>query len=152
MSTEAASPRNPFPTVDVIVERGQGRVLLIKRRNPPLEWALPGGFVDYGESTEDAARREVMEETGVSVLLTELLGVYSQPDRDPRFHCLSIAYIGRSRDLVSAGDDANEVREFSLDDLPDLAFDHERILRDYAHFKDTGARPRPTPDGEPTIS
>jgi 8-oxo-dGTP diphosphatase len=152
MGSEASDPRNPFPTVDIIVERGQGRVLLIKRRNPPEGWALPGGFVDYGESTEDAARREVLEETGVSVLLTELLGVYSQPDRDPRFHCLSVTYVGRSRDPIEAGDDAAEVGEFALDALPPLAFDHERILRDYAHFKDTGAKPRPTPDGEPTIS
>jgi len=152
MSAESKDPRNPFPTVDVIVERGQGRVLLIKRRNPPLGWALPGGFVDYGESVEDAGRREVMEETGVSVLLTELLGVYSQPNRDLRFHSLSVTYIGRSRDPICAGGDAVDVREFDLEALPDLVFDHERILRDYAHFKDTGARPRPTPDGEPTIS
>ena len=152
MGHRTRDPRNPFPTVDVIIERGQGLVVLIKRKNPPHGWALPGGFVDYGESTEDAARREVMEETGVSVLLTELLAVYSQPKRDPRFHTLSVTYIGRSRDPLKAGDDAGEVREFALDDLPELAFDHERILRDYAHFKETGARPRPTPDGEPTIS
>jgi len=138
-------PRNPFPTVDVIVERGEGHVLLVQRTNPPLGWALPGGFIDYGESSEEAARREVTEETGVSVLLTDLLGVYSAPDRDPRHHTLTVVYVGRSRDAVSAGDDAAEVREFALDALPDLAFDHARILRDYQHFKATGVLPRPTP-------
>jgi 8-oxo-dGTP diphosphatase len=138
-------PRNPFPTVDVIVERGNGHVLLIRRTNPPLRWALPGGFIDYGESAEAAARREVLEETGVTVLLTDLLGVYSAPDRDPRHHTLTVVYIGRSRDPVAAGDDAAEVGEFGLDALPELAFDHARILRDYQHFKATGVLPRPTP-------
>ncbi len=140
------APRNPFPTVDVIVERGDGRVLLVQRLNEPKGWALPGGFIDYGESAENAARREVREEAGVSVLLTDLLGVYSHPNRDPRHHTLTVVYIGRSRDDLSAGDDAAEVREFSLDDLPaDLAFDHAQILRDYRHYKDTGAPPRPSP-------
>ena len=152
MSPEDGQQRNPAPTVDVIVERNEGRVLLIKRKNPPLAWALPGGFVDYGECTEDAARREVFEETGVTVLLTELLGVYSQPTRDPRLHTLSVTYIGRSRDPFNAGDDALEVREFSLQDLPNLAIDHERILRDYAHFRETGVRPRPAPPTESTLS
>jgi ADP-ribose pyrophosphatase YjhB (NUDIX family) len=146
MTDPTATPRNPFPTVDVIVERGDGRVLLVRRSSPPLGWALPGGFVNYGESTEDAARREVAEETGVAVLLTELLGVYSRPDRDPRHHTLTVCYIGRSRGAVKAGDDAAEVQEFSLDALPDdLAFDHGQILRDYRHFKETGALPRPSP-------
>jgi len=138
-----ARPRNPFPTVDVIVERGDGRVLLVERRNEPRGWALPGGFVDYGESTEAAARREVLEETGVQVLLTDLLGVYSAPDRDPRHHTLTVVYVGRSRDAVRPGDDAAGVGEFTLDALPPLAFDHARILRDYAHWKATGVLPRP---------
>ena len=151
MATESSSsgptpPRNPFPTVDVIVERGEGRILLIRRKNPPEGWALPGGFIDYGESSEDAARREVLEETGITVLLTELLGVYSRPGRDPRFHTMSVVYIGRSRDQTVAGDDASEVREFPVQSLPeDLAFDHRVILKDYAHFKDTGTKPRPSP-------
>lgn len=139
------TPRNPFPTVDVVVERGDGRVLLVRRTNPPHGWALPGGFIDYGESAEDAARREVQEEAGVDVLLTDLLGVYSRPDRDPRHHTLTVVYIGRSRAPISAGDDAAEVREFSLDALPEMAFDHDRILRDYRHYKSTGAFPRPMP-------
>ena len=140
----SSTPRNPFPTVDVIVERGDGRILLVRRSNPPLGWALPGGFIDYGEPAEDAARREVVEETGVSVLLTDLLGVYSAADRDPRHHTLTIVYIGRSRDPVAAGDDAAEVAEFAVDALPTMAFDHERIVRDYAHFKATGVLPRPS--------
>ncbi len=138
-------PRNPFPTVDVIVERGDGRILLVRRSNPPLGWALPGGFIDYGEPAEDAARREVLEEAGVSVLLTDLLGVYSAPDRDPRHHTLTVVYIGRSRDAVVAGDDAAEVAEFATDALPEMAFDHARIIRDYVHFKATGVLPRPAP-------
>ena len=141
----SGTPRNPFPTVDVIVERGDGKILLVQRRNPPLGWALPGGFIDYGESAEDAARREVTEETGVTALLTDLLGVYSAPDRDPRHHTMSVVFIGRSRDPVSPGDDASDVGEFSLDGLPELAFDHAQILRDYQHFKATGVLPRPTP-------
>ncbi len=145
MGSGDGSPRNPFPTVDVVVERGDGRILLIRRTNPPLGWALPGGFIDYGEQAEDAARREVLEETGVSVLLTDLLGVYSAPDRDPRHHTLTVVYVGRSRDAVVAGDDAAEAAEFSLDKLPEMAFDHGRILRDYAHFKATGVLPRPEP-------
>ncbi len=152
MSTEAGRRDNPLPTACVIVERGQGLVVLIKRHDPPETWALPNGAVHYGESAEDAARRTVMDDTGVSVLLTELLGVYSQPGRVPGVHCLTATYVGRSRDPLLAGGQASDVREFALDSLPDLALDHERILRDYAHFKDTGARPRPTPDGEPTIS
>jgi len=144
--SDPKGPRNPFPTVDVVVERGDGRVLLVRRSNEPLGWALPGGFIDYGESAEDAARREVREEVGISVLLTDLLGVYSRPDRDPRHHTLTVVYIGRSRDTPAAGDDAAEVGEFSLDALPDdLAFDHAQILRDYRHYKDTGAAPRPAP-------
>lgn len=143
MSPDEAAPRNPFPTVDVVVERGDGRILLIRRSNPPSGWALPGGFVDYGESTEDAARREVLEEAGITVLLTELLGIYSRPDRDPRFHTLSVTYVGRSREPLRAGDDAEEAREFELDELPELAFDHAQILRDYIHFKETGEKPRP---------
>jgi 8-oxo-dGTP diphosphatase len=146
MSEPVTSFRNPLPTVDVVVERGDGKVLLIRRRNPPLGWALPGGFLDAGESAEAAARREVKEETGVEVLLTDLLGVYSEPGRDPRHPTITVVYVGRSRDPLRAGDDAAEAQEFGLEDLPeDLAFDHGRILRDYKHFKATGARPRPAP-------
>ncbi len=139
-----STPRNPFPTVDVIVERPDGRIVLIERRNPPHGWALPGGFVDYGESMEDSARREVFEETGAQALLTDLLGVYSAPERDPRHHTLTAVFVGRSADPIEARDDAADIGEFALDALPGpLAFDHGTILADYRHWKATGARPRP---------
>jgi 8-oxo-dGTP diphosphatase len=133
----------PAATVDVIVERGDGRVLLVRRKFPPEGWALPGGFIDAGESAEDAARREAFEETGVSVLLTDMLAVYSGPDRDPRRPTLTVVFVGRSRDAPRAGDDADDVREFTLDELPELVFDHARILRDYRHWRSTGVHPRP---------
>lgn len=137
-------PRNPYPTVDVVIECGDGRVLLIERRNPPFGWALPGGFVDYGESAEDAARREAAEETGLRVSLVDLLGVYSAPDRDPRHHTLSVVYVARADGQQPlAGDDAAAVGVFSLDALPALAFDHARILADWDRFRRTGERPRP---------
>ena len=137
-------PRNPFPTVDVVIPRGEDRVVLIRRANPPLGWALPGGFIDRGESAETAARREAMEETGLAVELTALLGVYSAPDRDPRHHTLSVVYIGRADDQpILAGDDAAEAREFRLEELPDLAFDHARILADYQAFRAGRGKPKP---------
>lgn len=142
---EGSLPRNPFPTVDVIIERGDGKIVLIHRRNSPQGWALPGGFIDYGERAEAAARREVREECGVDVVLTDLLGVYSAPDRDPRHHTMSIVYVGRSKDLLDPGDDAGMAREFGMEDLPDLVFDHAQILRDYRHWRATGAPPRPSP-------
>ncbi|MEE2829275.1 MAG: NUDIX hydrolase [Myxococcota bacterium] len=146
MGAEPAAPRNPFPTVDVIIERSDGFVVLIRRKNPPEGWALPGGFVDTGESTEDAARREAREETGLDVVLTDLLGVYSDPERDPRFHTLSVVYIGHSGDPLAPGDDAIAAEEFSLDALPEgLVFDHALILDDFRHFKATGRHPDPAP-------
>ena len=124
-ASDPALPRNPYPTVDVVVERSGGRVVLIRRKNPPLGWALPGGFIDRGETAEAAARREVQEELGVRVQLKLLLGVYSDPARDPRHHTLSVVFVGHSSDRLQAGDDADECAEFDLDDLPsDLAFDH----------------------------
>jgi 8-oxo-dGTP diphosphatase len=130
----ASAPRNPFPTVDIVLYR-QGRgVLLIERRNPPFGWALPGGFIDYGESAEQAAVREALEETGLTVCLTGLLGVYSDPGRDPRFHTLSVAYTAEADEGLEpqAGDDAAMARFFPLDDLPEMAFDHRRIVDDFA--------------------
>lgn len=133
--------RNPTPTVDVIVEI-DGGIVLIRRTNPPLGWALPGGFVDEGETVEHAAIREVDEETGLAVELTHLLHVYSDPARDPRQHTLSTVFVGRASGALRAGDDASDARIFSPDALPDdLAFDHARILSDYRHFKETGQRP-----------
>ncbi len=137
-------PRNPFPTVDVVIERDGDRVVLVRRRNPPFGWALPGGFIDYGEAVEDAARREALEETGLQVRLEMLLGVYSHPDRDPRHHTMSVVYVARAGiDEPVAGDDAAEVREFGLDELPELAFDHGLILADYADWLRTSKLPSP---------
>ncbi len=122
--------RNPLPTVDVVVIR-DGRVLLIERMNPPAGWALPGGFIDYGESAEAAAVRELEEETGLKVQSLDLLGVYSDPGRDPRHHTLSVVYWGHAKGEALAGDDAAALNWFALDDLPhQVAFDHRRVIAD----------------------
>lgn len=127
---EGNTPRNPVPTVDIIIETGGG-VVLIKRKNPPLGWALPGGFVDYGESLEQAAVREAQEETGLAVRLVRQFHTYSDPDRDLRLHTVSTVFIATAQGEAQAGDDAAEVRIFSVAALPPLAFDHKRILDDY---------------------
>jgi len=135
--------RNPKPTVDVIVEI-EGGIVLIQRANPPYGWALPGGFVDEWERLEDAARRELFEETQLKVELTDLLYVYSDPQRDPRQHTISAVYIGKSAGTPIASDDAADARVFGLNDLPDeMAFDHRQILNDYLTFRATGLRPDP---------
>ncbi len=134
-------PAPPVPTVDVIIEAGD-RIVLIRRKHPPPGWAIPGGFIDAGEKAQDAAVREAMEETGLQVALTDLLGVYSDPARDPRRHTISTVYIGKAEGTPSGGDDAAEARLFSERDLPSpLAFDHAQILADYFRFKKTGERP-----------
>jgi len=124
--------RNPVPTVDVIIEiDGQG-IILIKRKNPPPGWALPGGFVDYGETLEDAAIREALEETSLNVTLQGLSGVYSSPDRDPRQHTISTVFIATASGTPRARDDAADIGIFSEENIPKiLAFDHEKILADY---------------------
>jgi len=137
------APRNPYPTVDVVVEV-DGGIVLIERENEPEGWALPGGFVDYGERVEDGARREVLEETGLRVELIALLGVYSAPDRDPRQHNLSVTFVGRAEGEPKGADDAARAEVFALDALPEpLCFDHGQILADYRRFKVTGERPKP---------
>jgi len=126
--------RNPFPTVDIIIETGKqkGGIVLIKRKNPPFGWALPGGFVDYGESLESAAKREAEEETSMKVELLYQLGAYSDPSRDPRHHTISVVFVGRATGMPKAADDAVDVGIFDRLSLPDpLAFDHKEILRDY---------------------
>jgi ADP-ribose pyrophosphatase YjhB (NUDIX family) len=137
--------RNPFPTVDVVIELDAGddppAVVLIQRRNPPRGWALPGGFVDYGETVEEAARREMAEETGLAVELLGVLGVYSDPARDPRQHNLSVVFVGRARGRPQAGDDARDLALFSPDRLPaTLCFDHALILEHYRAWR-RGERP-----------
>jgi len=127
--------------VDVIIEV-PGGVVLVERRFPPPGWALPGGFVEYGEPVEAAARREAQEETGLDVTLTDLLWVYSDPRRDPRVHTVSVVFVGRAAGTPVGGDDAAAARVFALDGLPSpLAFDHARILSDYVAFKREGRRP-----------
>jgi len=125
--------RNPLPTVDIIIQMAPGGgIILIQRKNPPYGWALPGGFVDYGESLEQAAVREAREETGLHVELLYQLGAYSSPDRDPRHHTISVVFVARGRGTPCSGDDAKDVGLFTADDLPSpLAFDHEKILQDY---------------------
>ena len=125
--------RNPVPTVDIIIHEPDKGVLLIERNNPPLGWALPGGFVDYGETVEAAAVREASEETGLVVTLTGLLGVYSDPSRDARMHTMSCVFTATAGDVtvLTAGDDAGAARFFPLNALPDLCFDHGRILDDF---------------------
>ncbi|HJL17284.1 MAG TPA: NUDIX hydrolase [Sandaracinaceae bacterium LLY-WYZ-13_1] len=138
-------PRNPYPTVDVVIETAGG-IVLVKRANEPKGWALPGGFVDYGEAPEDAAIREAKEETDLDVELTALLGVYGAPDRDPRQHNLSMTYVARAEGEPRGGDDAARARVFSLDALPSpLCFDHARIVEDYRRFAERGERPPPRP-------
>lgn len=127
--------RQPRLTVDIIIEYAEGGrsgVVLIERRNPPHGWAIPGGFVDYGETVETAAVREAREETNLTVELTRLLGVYSDPERDPRGHTVSLVFVARGRGTPQAKDDAAELGIFDRDHLPEnLAFDHPKILRDY---------------------
>jgi ADP-ribose pyrophosphatase YjhB (NUDIX family) len=138
-----ARPICPPIAADVIIEI-DGRIVLIERRNYPHGWAIPGGFVDVGETVEAAARREMREETGLEVELTELLGVYSRADRDPRGHTVSLVYVGRAQGEPHADDDAKAAALFSLDALPaPLAFDHTEILADYRRYKQTGKRPEP---------
>jgi len=124
------SLRNPVPTVDIIIEI-DGAVVLIKRKNPPHGWALPGGFVDYGESFEVAALREAQEETGLAVTALRQFHTYSDPGRDARMHTASTVFTARAQGRPVAGDDAAQAELFTRDNLPELAFDHARILTDY---------------------
>lgn len=131
--------RTPLLTVDLIIRSGDARSLvLIDRANPPHGWALPGGFVDPGETVAAAARREAAEETGLEVELLALLGAYSDPARDPRGHTVSLVYVADAEGEPEGRDDAREARVFSLASLPELAFDHRRILDDYATWLATG--------------
>ena len=123
--------RNPFPTVDIIIHFGGG-IVLIERHNPPHGWALPGGFVDYGESLESAACREAREETGLTLENLRQFRAYSDPARDPRQHNISLVFTALGQGTLASGDDAASARVFALDTLPSpLCFDHGQILADY---------------------
>lgn len=123
--------RNPVPTVDIIIETASG-IVLIERKNEPLGWALPGGFVDYGETLEAAAIREAREETSLEIRDLRLLGCYSDPARDLRQHTISTVFIATADGLPQAADDAATVAVIPPDQLPgELCFDHRKILDDY---------------------
>ena len=132
--TEITCHRNPVPTVDIIIEIND-RIVLIERRNPPYGGALPGGFVDYGESYEAAALREAREETGLEVTNLRQFKTYSEPGRDPRQHTASTVFIGKACGSPNAGDDAARAELFDRENLPRLAFDHAEILADYYNTK-----------------
>jgi len=128
--------RNPVPTVDLLIETRPGTLVLVERRNPPHGWALPGGFVDYGETLEAAAVREAKEETGLDVTLVRQLHSYSDPSRDPRQHTISTVFVARAEGEPIGGDDAADARVFPVDALPTpMAFDHAAIIEDWRHAR-----------------
>ncbi len=147
MDSKDSPYRNPVPTVDTIIEidvDGEKRIVLIERVNEPHGWALPGGFVDYGETLAAAGRREAMEETGLAVEITELFHSYSDPGRDPRQHTISAVFLARADGQPHGGDDAARAGLFSHDTLPSpIVFDHAQILADYFRYRDEGKRPPP---------
>jgi 8-oxo-dGTP diphosphatase len=127
--------RNPFPTVDIIIQI-ENKIVLIERHNPPLGWALPGGFVDYGETLEEAAIREAKEETGLGIANLRQFRAYSDPGRDPRQHNISMVFTAEGNGNPEAGDDAKNVQLFPIENLPaKLCFDHQQILNDYISGK-----------------
>ena len=129
---ENAGFRNPLPTVDVIIQTRPGTVVLVRRRHAPVGWALPGGFVDWGESLETAACREAREETGLDVSLVRQFHSYSDPSRDPRHHTITTVFLATAEGDPVAADDAAEAGVFALDALPTpLVFDHADILMDW---------------------
>lgn len=137
--------RNPAPTVDIIIElvdRPFRPIILIERLNPPHGWAIPGGFVDYGESVENAAIREAAEEVSLDVKLIEQFQVYSEPDRDRVQHTISIVFIAAAAGKPQAADDAKNLGIFSPGEIPTLlCFDHDRIMQDYWRYRYYGIRP-----------
>ena len=138
--------RNPTPTVDIIIElidQPSRPIVLIERRNEPYGWAIPGGFVDYGESVETAAIREAKEEVGLNVELIEQFHVYSHPERDPRQHTISIVFIANATGSPLAADDAKNLSVFNQWEMPhNLCFDHDRIMKDYWLYRNYRCQPR----------
>ncbi len=140
-----AMPRPVCPPIaaDVIAEIGD-KIVLIERKNFPFGWALPGGFVDFGETVEQAAIREAREEISLDVELRALLGIYSRPDRDPRGQTITVVYVARADGAPRAADDAKNAALFDPRNPPaPLAFDHAEVLADYVRFLETGAFPAP---------
>lgn len=136
--TPVRAYRNPVPTVDIIIEVPAG-IVLIYRRNEPLGWALPGGFVDYGESLEQAAVREAKEETSLTIDNLRLVGCYSDPSRDPRQHTITTVFAATGHGTPNAADDAANLAIFHPDRLPTpICFDHAAILADYLAAKHGG--------------
>jgi 8-oxo-dGTP diphosphatase len=137
--------RNPTPTVDIIIELGDRPhrpIILIERKNIPYGWAIPGGFVDYGESVETAAKREALEEVTLEVELIEQFYVYSDPKRDSRQHTISIVFIATGKGEPTAADDAKNIGIFHPWEIPNnLCFDHDLILKDYFLYRNYGIRP-----------
>ena len=129
--------KNPVPTVDLIIltkkaDSDRRGITLIKRKNPPYGWALPGGFVDYGETVENAAVREAAEETGLNVRLVRQFHVYSSPERDSRLHTITTVFIAEAEGTPLGADDAKEAKVFYPPDIPeDMAFDHADIIKDF---------------------
>lgn len=143
MSSENYRPVTPLIAADVIIElvdkNSETGIVLIERKNPPYGWAIPGGFVDVGETIEQAAVREAKEEVCLDVTLVCLLGLYSDPARDNRGHTATAIYVATAAGIPEAADDAKNVAVFSLDVLPEvLAFDHAKVLQDYLNYKKTG--------------
>ncbi|MCX5711510.1 MAG: NUDIX hydrolase [Candidatus Omnitrophica bacterium] len=126
----------PFTTTDAIIDI-DGKVVVIKRSNPPFGWALPGGFVDYAESLEDAVRREMKEETNLDLLDLKQFHTYSDPSRDPRFHTICTVFTAKAKGKPKAGDDAADLKIIDLKDIDkmEFAFDHKNILLDYIKSK-----------------
>lgn len=137
--------RNPAPTVDIIIElidRPSRPIILIERANKPYGWAIPGGFIDYGESAETCAVREAEEEVSLKVELLEQFQVYSQPNRDLRQHTIAIVFIATAKGEPKAADDAKNLGVFQQWEIPtNLCFDHDRIIQEYWRYRNYGIRP-----------
>ena len=133
---EFSEYQNPIPTVDIIIEVENKGIILINRKNFPYGWALPGGFVDYGETVEQAAIREAREETSLNLKFIKQFHVYSDPERDPRQHTISVVFIAHGEGTPRPNDDAKDLDIFTEESLPSpIVFDHEKIIQDYFKFK-----------------